>query len=284
VRTALERATLLAGTATPYGAIVRSGIARGYRRWLRDAETADRIGPAALPPQAFRVPRRVLAGWPSSPDALFNWLRPRVTDQALTDIATTDYGFHIDEHLAALKDIRDHGQLPWQWEWCPVEVLGLTYASATDPLQRAWSTTLLCIGPETLQELGALAPQLVTACLELGGPAPALAEALLAWLAETDPVRPDDRDGNPGADPMVLLALLILRICTDPGDTRIGPLADTIPTEGSPWYWAEDLRGALDSTTAAAEWDDLIDRFLVPARARHPQLDRILDQLHRHTP
>ncbi len=40
-------------------------------------------------------------------------------------ISTADYGLRADEHLAALRQVRDTGTYPEEMHWCPMEVLEL---------------------------------------------------------------------------------------------------------------------------------------------------------------
>ncbi|MEN9937623.1 MAG: hypothetical protein RLZZ387_4202 [Chloroflexota bacterium] len=71
-------------------------------------------------------------------DALLCWLRPRVDDAMLLEIAGADYGMDADAHLAALRRIRDEGLFAVQIGWEPKEVLELIRWS--EPENPAWKT------------------------------------------------------------------------------------------------------------------------------------------------
>jgi hypothetical protein len=71
------------------------------------------------------VPPALVAAFPPSADLLLDVARRQVDDEMLREIAEEDYGDHVEEHLAALRPIRDLGIVPAQWEWHPAEVLRL---------------------------------------------------------------------------------------------------------------------------------------------------------------
>jgi hypothetical protein len=76
----------------------------------------------------------LLESYKPSSTALFDWLRPRVTDEMLLDIATHDGGYSISKHFSALKRVRDSGEVPRPLKWEPLEVLRLT----------RWSEIAIC--------------------------------------------------------------------------------------------------------------------------------------------
>lgn len=82
-----------------------------------------------LPPQLPRA-------FPPDADALLQLARAHVDDAMLREIAAADYGMQADEHLAALRVIRDTGAVPAPMGWVPQEVLELIRWS--EPDDPAW--------------------------------------------------------------------------------------------------------------------------------------------------
>ncbi|HLJ56878.1 MAG TPA: hypothetical protein VKT77_17695 [Chthonomonadaceae bacterium] len=74
----------------------------------------------------------ILARCSPSGGALLDWLRARVTNCMLREIADADYGVDYDDHLAALKSIRGGSPIPVPFAWCPREVLELKRWSEPD--------------------------------------------------------------------------------------------------------------------------------------------------------
>jgi hypothetical protein len=66
------------------------------------------------------------------PDVLLRAISTHISDEMLECISKADYGFRADEHLAALRQIRDAGAFPDKLPWCPMEVLELTRWSEPD--------------------------------------------------------------------------------------------------------------------------------------------------------
>ena len=66
------------------------------------------------------------------PDVLLRAIAAHVNDEMLDCISIADYGDRADEHLAALRQIRDAGTFPVQLPWIPMEVLQLTRWSEPD--------------------------------------------------------------------------------------------------------------------------------------------------------
>ena len=79
---------------------------------------------------------------PFNPDrlALLAWLQPLITDSLLYEIAAADYGYKSDEHLEALRPIRDEFVIPVSLGWFPGEVLELIRWS--EPQKAAWKPGL----------------------------------------------------------------------------------------------------------------------------------------------
>ena len=269
VRAALDRAAAAVGDD-----VTRQRIAAAYHRWLDDAETAARIGPRGVRPETLRVAWRSLPGWHGTPAPLFDWLRARITPEALDSLAAENYGADVEDNRAALLDIVTTGLVPRSLLWEPAEVLRLAHWSSgenVDHLERAWSCTLLCLDGDDLDEV---APGLVDSCLALGGPAPELAEQFLAWVCETDETAaaPEDGDAWPA---LALYALLLLRAAQAPADPRVARLASmilgSVPDHpGHPGaLYAQSLLAGL--------WKGLGERILVPLRSTRPDVDRLLD-------
>jgi len=63
---------------------------------------------------------------------LLHAISPHVSDEMLIEIAAADYGEGIDEHLVALKGIRDLGLFREPFTWYPAEVLELIRWSEPD--------------------------------------------------------------------------------------------------------------------------------------------------------
>ncbi|MEV6597558.1 hypothetical protein AB0M36_11910 [Actinoplanes sp. NPDC051346] len=215
-------------------------------------------------PEDTRVVVGELADWPMSASALFDRLNDRITRQQLLRIAGTDpFGAH--QHFPILVGIRLSGQVPAKLAFDPGEALRLTCWGSgpdVDHLARAWCCALVIIIPgNDGDDLYEVATRLTESCLALGGDLPRLAEQLLAWRAATE--------DHGYADPVALLALLLLRATTDPADARLIDLARTVTdTFAAPRQlpWPGRLRRELR-------------RRLTPLRPIHPDLNRLADAL-----
>jgi hypothetical protein len=74
-------------------------------------------------------------------DALLALLRAQIDDGMLEEIAAADYGHRIEENLAALRQIRDTGEIPVPLPWEPREVLELIrWSEPEDPEWKPGST------------------------------------------------------------------------------------------------------------------------------------------------
>jgi hypothetical protein len=65
-------------------------------------------------------------------EGLLRSISSHISDAMLRKIAEADYGEDVDEHLAALKGIRDPGVFREPFGWCPAEVLELIRWSEPD--------------------------------------------------------------------------------------------------------------------------------------------------------
>ncbi len=227
---------------------------------------------------------RDLPGWPLSASALFDRLNERITRHRLLWIAESD-PFGARAHFPILAGIRLSGRTPPSLEFDPGEALRLTRWDAepnVDHVARAWSCALLVIAPGGTDELDEAAAQLVASCLALGDGLPDLAERLLAWRAVSEePVVAAGLGTEPGPpDPVALLALMLLRVATDPGDPRLPDLIRTVADAAvarreSPAAWDAGLAGLM-STVSRRHWRALIDEILAPLRPAHPDVDRLV--------
>lgn len=59
------------------------------------------------------------------PDLLLHDISRHIDDDMLKCISAADYGDLQDEHMAALRQVRDTGTFPQEMYWCPMEVLEL---------------------------------------------------------------------------------------------------------------------------------------------------------------
>ena len=70
------------------------------------------------------------------PDILLRTISAQINDEMLECISTADYGYRADEHLIALRQVRDAGTFPDTLHWCPMEVFELIRWS--DPDNPSW--------------------------------------------------------------------------------------------------------------------------------------------------
>ena len=82
------------------------------------------------------LPQVVIEAFPPSRLQLLNVIRSSIDDSMLREIAEADYGDRADQHEAALRPIRDHGELPDRFDWVPGEVLELIRWS--EPTDLSW--------------------------------------------------------------------------------------------------------------------------------------------------
>ncbi len=133
----------------------------------------------------LRVPREFSNLYPPDREGLFDLLRSLVTEEMLLVIARCDYENDVDEHLAALKKIREGLELDHPLQWHPIEVLNLKRWSTPEHdhnfrdavsfhIMRAFCTATLRRIPDVHQntslfEPNTLAP-LIQSCEVLGSP------------------------------------------------------------------------------------------------------------------
>ncbi|KJY30528.1 hypothetical protein [Streptomyces sp. NRRL S-495] len=234
-----------------------------------------------------RVVVHELPGEPISASALFERLNAGIGREHLLDIAGTDpFGAH--QHFPLLVRIRESGRVPQQLDFDPGEALRLSrHASGPDVhhLTRAWCCTLLVITTsDHTDDLNDTAPQLVESCLALGGDVPQLAERLLAWRAVTEE---PNAVGPPGqdhgcADPVALLALILLRAAGDSADPRLGDLVRTLADMLTvPPRLPSGHRPRPMKPVARRRWRHLVDTVLAPLATTGSDLDRLITALRR---
>ena len=232
--------------------LTRARIAQAYRLRLGDDAAADRIWPRGTPPATLLAPRRTLEGWHSDRSRLFDWLRPQLTREALSNIAAAD--FDTEMHLSALREIHETGLIPQPLLWFPGEALERAqwdYAQrrGIDHLARAFACTVLCLNdPEMAPSrvwlgLESTIAELVDSCRKLGAEALAGAAGLLVAICES--LAENDR-----TLPLARLALLITAAACDPHDARLPSLCSRI---------LED-----EARPFGQMWDRLIDEVLAP--------------------
>jgi len=275
LRDALERARALATDNDE-----RGRVSTAYRLRLHDEDTAARIGPRGVRPEAVRPRVRTLVGWETSASGLFDWLRDQATMDVFVDIANSD-GFGASKHAAALQDICETGLVPRRLEWHPHEALALTRWSSgetTHHLERALCCTLLCICLGNMEELVTNGPILAESCLILGPQVSDLAERFFAWRSETEEsAEHADSDDVGQEQPIALLLILLLRASSTPDDPRLGALADMLLRH--PRYPLSTLAESMDESMKAELWTDLIHRILVPLAATRPPIAAVLSAL-----
>ncbi|MEK6702872.1 MAG: hypothetical protein AABZ53_11450 [Planctomycetota bacterium] len=70
--------------------------------------------------------QNVVCGFGTDRDGVLTYLRGVMTDEDIEVIAASDYGYRIDENVAALRAIRQSGLVPCPLPWEPKEVCELT--------------------------------------------------------------------------------------------------------------------------------------------------------------
>jgi hypothetical protein len=147
---------------------------------------------------------------------LFDWLRKRVNDSMLRDIAEADYGMDAEEHFKALVKLRDGEKLPVPLRWVPREVLELIrwsepgFRDTRGHLMRAFVCTLLlraAAEPENLDYItgeNQTIIQLVKSAIALGNEA---TQATLSFLCWCFPLVSDTCE-----KPFYAMAILLLQV------------------------------------------------------------------------
>ncbi len=224
VRRCLERAL-----AADVDGRERAQIAHGFRHWLGDPETADRVAPRGVSPAALVVMHRRLEGWGAEPARLLDLLSARLGAKSVKAIAGCDYGHDYDTHLATLQDILSTGLIPQPLRWHPREVLELTRwteGAKTDHVARAFACCVLCIdgaGPDYHDGLEQTIAVLIESCIELGAEAHDAAIGLMVVLCEA-------MEDYRGELVFAYLGLLVAAAAKGPDDPRLRALAELVIT------------------------------------------------------
>lgn len=167
-----------------------------------------------------------LSDFASDASALFDWLRPQVTQAMLESIAEADYGYMAKENLELLVAIVETGHVQHPMHSMLREVLHLTRwaeGDSVDHIERAFACSLLCIeftdchdgcpiddGTSTL-------PILIESCIHLGRPA---MERLLGLFVAIVEGHPDHESGV--HDFMIAqYSLLLVAAWLSPDDPRL---------------------------------------------------------------
>jgi hypothetical protein len=205
----------------------RPRIAFGYRHWLEDAVSADRLSARGIAPAALVMTHRHLEQWQPDPAGLLDWLRERITPKALAKIAAADFGFGCDTHLAALSDIQATGLIPQPLEWHPREVLELVRwreGENTDHTARAFACTVLLLdaaGPTYRDHHEQTMAVLLDSCLALGDEAVGRALGLMVTLVQAFKESRVELS-------FAYLGLLLAAAARNPYDQRLAGLADRL--------------------------------------------------------
>jgi hypothetical protein len=254
VRRALDRAAAVAKDNTA-DKTMRAQIAAAYVAWLDDRDAAAVLAAEGLSPDETRPVLTTLDEWPSSPAALFDWLRENISDASVETIAVADYGEDRDKHRAALDDIRTSGKVPPALHWHPLEVCELIRWSSPDAMARLFAATLLRLAHAD-DELLNTAPALIASARTLGAPAVALTEQLLAWCFTT--IDPETIESA-----VALLALFLLRAGHASDDARLPSLLARIAGASE----QRGLREQLAGSVARDAWQRILDDTLPPLAA-----------------
>jgi hypothetical protein len=220
--------------------------------------------------EAVRAERHILlTRFNPSASALQLWLRARVDDAMLQEIALADYGQQADINLLALRHFRDDGVIlspARHGGWHAVEVLELVrWSEPDDPtwkpgrtgigghLMRAFCCAVLlraAAEPQAVGHFGGESEtviQLIASALTLGRDAAEGALRLLCWRMLVLPV--EDEDGPFFATGILLLAAALHRAAAE------GPLLRRL----SEWVLAEEGRARA---WRAEAWHDTPERWL----------------------
>ena len=147
-------------------------------------------------PACPKIPTWLTELYPGDQRAAVDYLRPRVDESMLHEIAAADYGQDIDKHMEALLPLWSGGEIVALDTWYPMEVLELTRWSAPGGLNphevpdirghviRAYSCAVLLVLPNHEPEKETLI-QLLESMLLLGGDAPEVLARFLMWKIPT---------------------------------------------------------------------------------------------------
>ncbi len=243
---------------------------------------------SASPHEAGTPPLALFAKARPSGEALLEWLRPRIDDAMLREIAAADYGCDRELHLEPLLRIRDGRPPAYVSAWHPREVLELVrWSQPDDPhwqpggtgmrghLMRAFACAVLlrsAVEPENATHDSAIPQTLELLWDSVAVIADRDAEertiALLAWLAQRfPPTRGAWTDGVSCKLAFLLAAFTAMRERWSASE--FGELASWVvveeafirrvarQTDGPAWSWLPALsnrrRRCLENLVAESE-------------------------------
>ncbi|HYE62639.1 MAG TPA: hypothetical protein VD997_11645 [Phycisphaerales bacterium] len=214
--------------------------------------------PESLPPAIGRA-LAFLRTLDRGPKPLMAYVRRAIDDSMLLEIANADYGNDSDEHLAALRRLRDQAQRLDLSSWYPREVLELIrWSEPDDPrckpgstgerghIMRAFACAHLieCLAdrsnnPYCNAENETLI-QLIDSCIAVGCEAEDAVWKFVLWRALN---RQRDEE-----TPHYALAVLILAVRRNP------PLTPEVLNDLATWVEAEVGSVPTDSGTGGGRW------------------------------
>lgn len=247
----------------------------------------------SLPVQSANgIPQRLRERVAPSLTAWMDWLCPQIDDAMLEEIAAADYGYRMDEYLAALRPIRDEYCLPDQLAQVPLEVLQLIRSSEPDDpawmpgrqgrrghLMRLFCCAILIVAagdPEVRRYVDD-----ASTLHRLVGSAVALGEAAVAAILPLLCARVPGLPATDAERPFFALSILLLA-ATRYRQESDGPLLRDL----CQWTIAEEARcraaqypsltyevwllGLTFSADGDDVWRDLAWRLLIEPAAPHP--------------
>lgn len=205
-------------------------VATTGERWFGAMAADPGVAALGVTPDELAPPGASELGWPQDAAALFDWLRAQVTDPMLATIAAADYGDDVDEHLAALRHMRDHGRLLLPLRGHPLEVLSLRKWSqglGVDHVERAFCCVVLCLAelgpdPSGFGGIESTLAVLLESCHLLGTEALSRLVGLLVAMAA------HQTEAHGCESLFTLLALLLVTAALDAADARLEPLAQRL--------------------------------------------------------
>jgi hypothetical protein len=138
------------------------------------------------------IPPWLVLRYPGDQRATLDFLRQRMDDSMLMEIAEADYGQDIEKHYEALLPLWQGGDIKTLDHWYPMEVLELTRWSDVESwdkaevdiqrahLIRAYSCAVLLVTPNFEPDKETLV-QMLNSMLALGGDAPSVMAGFLTW-------------------------------------------------------------------------------------------------------
>lgn len=258
---------------------------------------AEREGHTMPNPDLHEQARGLLSHFDPDPDALLMWLAPQIDDALLEEIAAADYGMDLDEHLAALRRIRDDGVVLAPMRWEPREVLELIRWS--EPEDPQWKPGRMGPDGHRMRAFACAALlraaaepanwpyfdgenqtliQLIASVRQFEPVAAVVALRSIAWRALLLP--PDEVERPFFALAVLLLAALrhevdgqlLCDLCdwviAEEAAVRLDP-EHAFPAASDPWMFGLTFFNARDYVWRSVAWQILVERSaLLPLAAR----------------